>query len=269
MKLSLTTFLAFASVLERTQHRAEALSSPSPDFGYVVKHTPTTTQQQNEPPVVSTVDLSNDKSVKLFFPATSRQFSQTTESGTKIATNDGRGDIVWPSGFSLSRLIAHCPALVDGRNVLELGCGLGVVAAAACKYSRPNHVALADIDKSVLALAYASCVQLQRSSASVSRCVMDWKDRSTWPAQNYDVLLGSDILYEKSSILSIVNVLQHYLCSEPEDDGTMKRAIIVDPVNQVNRDAFCYAACKAGLDVEQEGFPGSPELVLLSVTPFL
>ena len=219
-------------------------------------------------PVVSTVDFGKDKFVDLFLPADSRQFSScdTIEQGTKMTTADGRGDVVWPSGFALSRLIAHCPSIVDGKDVLELGCGLGAAAAAACKYSRPNHVAVTDKDKSALALAYASCVQLQRSRASVSRCVMDWKDPSSWPAQDYNVLLAADVLYDRASILPLVSVLQHYLCGG-SDSEKLKRAIIVDPIGQVNRDAFVFAAFKAGMEVEQEEFPGSPDLMLLSVYP--
>lgn len=216
------------------------------------------------PPVVSTLDFGQDKFVDLFLPADSRQFAENKDKGTKMTTKDGRGDVVWPAGFALSRLIAHCPDLVEGKDVLELGCGLGAASAAACKYARPNHVALSDRDRSSLALAYASCVQLQRSRASVSRCCMDWSDPSTWPAQDYNVLLAADVLYEKAGVLPLVSVLQHYLCSS---DGNTKRAVLVDPVKQVNRDAFCFAAYKAGLEVEQEKFPGSPDLMLLSVYP--
>jgi Lysine methyltransferase len=226
---------------------------------------------QRLPPVVSTVDFGQDKFINLFLPANSRQYAENTGKGIKVATKDGRGDVVWPAGFALSRLIAHCPSLVEGRNVLELGCGLGAASAAACKYAKPNHVALSDRDKSSLALAYASCVQLQRSTASVSRCWMNWNDPTTWPAQDYNVLLAADVLYEKASILPLVSVLQHFLCtSDSNDDGqdNTKRAVIVDPVNQVNRDAFCFAAYKAEMEVEQETFPGSPDLVLLSVIPF-
>lgn len=231
--------------------------------------TKTTTKPKTPPPVISTVDFGQDKFVELFLPADSRQFAENTKKGSKMTTLDGRGDLLWPAGFSLSRLIAHCPSLVDGKNVLELGCGLGAASAAACKYARPNHVALSDRDKSTLALAYASCVQLQRSRSSVSRSCMDWSDPATWPAQDYNVVLAADVLYEKASILQLVSVLNHYLCNSDgsKNGDTSRRAVIVDPVNQVNRDAFSFAAYRAGLEVEQEPFPGSPDLMLLSVYP--
>jgi hypothetical protein len=251
----------------------QGLSESQFGNGRFVSAVDTWTTRDNDkpaPPVVSMVDFGLDKYINLFLPANSRQYAERTAArGIKVTTKDGRGDVVWPAGFALSRLIAHCPSVVEGKNVLELGCGLGAASAAACKYASPNHVALSDRDKSSLSLAYASCVQLQRSKASVSRCWMNWNDRTTWPAQDYNVLLAADVLYEKASILPLVSVLQHYLCnSDGNDNGVnTKRAVIVDPVNQVNRDAFCFAAFKAELEVEQETFPGSPDLVLLSVVP--
>lgn len=227
----------------------------------------TTSTVQGEPPSVSAIDLGQDKLVKMFVPSNSRQLSKNVKRGTRVTTSNGGGDIIWPSGLALSRLIAHCPALVDHRNVLELGCGLGIVSLAAAKYSRPNHLALSDKDKTVLSLAYASCTQLQRSRASISRCIMDWSDPATWPAQDYDVLLAAEVLYDKSNVLPLVKVLHHYLTTK-SSDGKMKRAIIVDPANQVNRDAFCYAAFKAGLEVDQERISGVSDLVLINVSPF-
>mmetsp|Transcript_13849 Transcript_13849/g.30993 ORF Transcript_13849/g.30993 Transcript_13849/m.30993 type:complete len:268 (-) Transcript_13849:1826-2629(-) len=219
--------------------------------------------QQDKHPTISTVYLgAEDKEIRIFVPENSNtQFPKKVERGRR-ASSQKRGT----SGYALSQLIAHCPSLVDERNVLELGSGLGMVSAVACKYSRPNHVAITDGDKSLLSLAYASCVQLQRSKASVSRCCMDWKEPSTWPRQEYDMLLAADVLNDKPSILPLVNVIQHYLCNEAKA-GMQKQAVIVDPVNQVNRHVFCSAARSAGLDVDLKEFPGSPDLMLLNISP--
>mmetsp|Transcript_51722 Transcript_51722/g.124832 ORF Transcript_51722/g.124832 Transcript_51722/m.124832 type:complete len:324 (+) Transcript_51722:129-1100(+) len=254
--------------------------------------TPTTTITTSK---VATVDLGFDRFVELLMPANSRQLSSSSSKskssrhnnrrGTKVQTDDGGGDVVWPAGFALARLIAHSPVLVEDRDVLELGCGLGLVSAAACKYGRPHHVALSDCNRDALGLAYASSTQLQRSRASVSRCQMTWNDPTTWPAQQYDTILASDVLYDKSNILPLVKVLQHYLCQGEARGGdgmNEKRAIIVDPINQINRDAFCFAAHKVGLFVETQEFPApttlgssssdyhdsGPELVLLNVSPY-
>mmetsp|Transcript_3921 Transcript_3921/g.10270 ORF Transcript_3921/g.10270 Transcript_3921/m.10270 type:complete len:274 (-) Transcript_3921:67-888(-) len=238
--------------------KADALSSSGSDRA-IAKPNGT----KNKPSTVSTVYLGGkDKEIRIFVPEKfSSKFSKkfTRKDGSPV---DRRG----PSEFALSQLIAHCPSLVDERNVLELSSGLGLVAAVACKYSRPNHVAITDHDKSLLSLAYASCVELQRSKASVSRCHMDWSEPSTWPQQEYDMLLAADVFNDKDNILSLVNVIQYYLCNDTECK-IRKQAVIVDPINQINRNLFCYAARRAGLRVDQKEFPGSPDLMLLSISP--
>lgn len=253
-----------ASIL--TDNNVSALSRSRFGNSAATSVTANTTTGKKLLPLIETVDLGEDKLVSFFVPPDEENRQKNGEKGMKVTTFDGSGDIIWPSSFALARLIAHCPSLVNGRDILELGCGLGLVSAAACKHARPHHVAVSDCDRSVLSMAYSTCTQLFRSRASVSRCTMDWSDRTTWPNQNYDVLLASDVLYEKAAVLPLVNVLQFYLCSEGEHDMP-KRAILVDPVNQVNRDAFCYAAHKAGLEADPIPFPGMHDFVLISVTP--
>lgn len=214
----------------------------------------------NKPSILKTVSLGGeDKEIKIFVPENPSSTNVESQSGS---TNHSRGT----SGFALSQLLAHCPSIVNDRNVLELSSGLGMVSAVACKYSRPNHVAVTGRDKSLLSLAYASCVQFPRANASVSRCCMDWSKPATWPQQEYDVLLAADVLCDKPSILPLVNVIQYYLCNDTKDD-TRKQAVIVDPVDQQNRQMFRYAARRAGLNVDEKEFPGSPDQVLLSISP--
>ena len=213
---------------------------------------------------VKTIDVGKDMQLSILMPPdeSNRQLSMEHRAGTTITTSDGRGDVIWPSSLALAKLISHCPFLVKDKAILELGCGLGLPSLTALLFSDPAHVALSDKDNCVLSLAYMSSTQLNRGRASVSRSTMDWSDITTWPKQKYDLLIGADILYEKSSILSLIDVLKFYL----EDIDLNKRALLVDPVSRPNRDAFSYAAFKAGLDVEEEIFPGKEDFVLLSIT---
>jgi 16S rRNA G1207 methylase RsmC len=137
--------------------------------------------QRSEAPDIQTIDLGQDKLVK--------NFVGNGNNRSKKRSAD----------VALARLIAHCPSFVDDLNVLELGCGFGVASAAASKHARPNHIALTDYDPDNLKRAYTSVTQLHRSEASVSRCVMNWNDKTTWPNQNYDILLGSDVLRENAT----------------------------------------------------------------------
>eukprot|EP00980_Cylindrotheca_fusiformis_P005457 scaffold1169_cov120-Cylindrotheca_fusiformis.AAC.7 len=209
-----------------------------------------------KPPSTKFIDMGQDKLVEIFIPP--KEQNRDTNNAAAVAA------ALHPSSVALARMMAHCPALIESKNVLELQCGLGLVSATACKHARPDHVAVTDRDSSLLSLAYAACTRLQRSKASVSRSTMDWTDRSTWPNQKYDLLLASDILSEQSSIAPLTTVLQYYL-SAGKNDRHRKRALIVDPVEQVHRDAFCYAARRVGLDVDVSPFPGMKNFVLLDI----
>ena len=137
-------------------------------------------------PKVETVDLGQDKLVSLFVPHDDHDYDDDDDHDGvgMIRQRRKKNKMKKCANLAMARFIAHSK-IIDGHDVMELGCGLGLISAAATKHAKPSHVALTDVDATMLAKAYSSCTQLNRSKASISRCVMDWNDRSTWPNQNY------------------------------------------------------------------------------------
>ena len=98
---------------------------------------------------------------------------------------------LWPSGLALAR---HVAALdVDGRRVLELGCGLGLPSLAA---------ALGGAD--VLATDWADdAIELLRSNAERNDAPLRvarvrWSEPEPLVAgAPWDLVLGADLLYEE------------------------------------------------------------------------
>jgi hypothetical protein len=153
---------------------------------------------------VASFNLGGGHVVRLFVPAFDALGAASGSDGEVAAKfRDqfyGAGDVVWPSSLALARLVANCPSFVKGRRVVELGCGLGLVSAAALT-AGPRTLCLSDLNGAVLALALRSCTELQdpttaggsgatagaAAGATLGACAveafegLDWTKPSTWP----------------------------------------------------------------------------------------
>lgn len=111
---------------------------------------------------------------------------------------------LWPSAVALSHyLVRHLD--LEGRRVLELGCGLGLVSVVAAL--RGARVLCTDHDEAALHFA--------RRNARGNACngvrfrLVDWR----CPAlrRRYDCILAADVIYESRSFVPLVSLLKRYL----------------------------------------------------------
>lgn len=150
---------------------------------------------------------------------------------------------VWPSSQVLAdRLVAERGA---GRTLLELGCGLGVVALGAA--AAGFDVTVSDYYDDALAFAR---VNLARASYSASAQMLDWRALPD-DLPRYDVVVASDVLYERPYAGLVAQVLARTLAP----NGI---AIVADP-GRVAAPEFVDAARALGLTVAE------PEIVELPV----
>jgi predicted nicotinamide N-methyase len=97
---------------------------------------------------------------------------------------------LWDSaGGIASRLAKLNPK--PGTKVLDLGCGMGLAGAAAAALG--CNVLLADLESPALLLATFNCLPF---ASRVRALQLDW--RTDRLSEKFDLILGSDILYEKS-----------------------------------------------------------------------
>jgi len=94
----------------------------------------------------------------------------------------------WPGGQALARYLLDHPALVNGRSVLDVGCGSGLVAIAAAK---AGAVAVAASDTDPFA---RTAVQLNARANQVTVSVVRDVLSST---HDVDVVLAGDVWYEQ------------------------------------------------------------------------
>jgi predicted nicotinamide N-methyase len=96
---------------------------------------------------------------------------------------------LWPASIALSLFLSKHLHLVRGKNVLELGCGLGLPALLIAPFA--NEVCATDLDANAVDLVRRSAL-LNRAS-NVDTRVLDWSTLSA--GMNYDVVLMSDVNY--------------------------------------------------------------------------
>ncbi|MBI4536116.1 MAG: methyltransferase domain-containing protein [Ignavibacteriae bacterium] len=164
---------------------------------------------------------------------------------------------IWASSIELAR---YClgETLLRGKRVLELGCGLGLVGIAAAKAGA--HVTMSDYEVDELEFAWCNAVmnlppQVLASSVTVSN--LDWRYAVSGM---FDVVLASDIVYERTSFLPIIRLLRQVLAPRG-------LAIFTDPSRSVGEEFFKTAdlegfAVKTRL--HQVSFDGNTNRIVLA-----
>lgn len=146
---------------------------------------------------------------------------------------------VWPSARVLAaRVLREAGA---GRRLLELGCGSGVVAAAAARAG----FAVTATDYYAEALDFTRVNVWRATGAECETRLVDWR---ALPADlgHFDLVVASDVLYERPYAALVARTLVHALAR-----GGL--ALVADP-GRLAAAEFVEQARALGLDV------GEPEL---------
>ncbi|CCK78918.1 predicted methyltransferase [Desulfobacula toluolica Tol2] len=109
----------------------------------------------------------------------------------------------WASGQAMARYIIDNPRLIEGKRVLDFGCGSGVAAIAAAKTGAAK-VWASDIDPCAV---HATALNCQLNSVSVE-VIEDWETCPEAP----DIILASDVLYDEKNL----PLLDQFIACAPE-----------------------------------------------------
>lgn len=116
----------------------------------------------------------------------------------------------WISGLVLAGIVGRC--VLHGLRVLELGCGLGLVALAAASAGGDVTVN----DRSKYALAFTS-VNAEDNGLRVQTVQCDWaspqplEQRGPW-----DLVVGSDVMYDDRSVPALLALLGRIVSPDGE-----------------------------------------------------
>lgn len=152
--------------------------------------------------IESQVTIGPDEVVQIIHPANSDEL--ISEQDFAVDDRLPYWADLWPAAVVLARFIRGLRG--EGRSLLELGCGSGVVATAAARAG--FEVTVTDY--------YADAPQFARSNAwrnaqvdITARCE-DW---NSWPSdmRGYDLVVASDVLYEQRNAPLIARAMAQSL----------------------------------------------------------
>jgi predicted nicotinamide N-methyase len=95
----------------------------------------------------------------------------------------------WAGGQALARYVLDNPDVVQGKRVLDIGAGSGIVAIAAARAGAASVLA-ADIDA-------FSCAAVRLNAAANDCTVTVTQDDLIGTANGWDVILVGDLFYER------------------------------------------------------------------------
>lgn len=144
--------------------------------------------------------------------------------------------VLWPSAVVLAKLLAERP--MNGQRVLEIGCGLALpsmVAAAA------GAIVLATDTHPATKIFLEHNLQLNELESHVGFLKLDWRNFDRNSIGEFDLIIGSDLLYDLKQPLILANFLVALKCPKTE-------IIIVDPDRPYRQD-FCNAMQEKGVEL--------------------
>lgn len=147
---------------------------------------------------------------------------------------------LWASSTVLAGHLRQRPGLA-GRDLLELGCGLGLAGIAAAQAGA--SVVMTDYEDHALEFArFNAALNLDGTALSrVSLRRMDWRDEDV--RGTFDIVVGADIVYERTSFTPVLSLVRRVL----RPGGVF---ILADPQRETGRE-FIGLAGAGGFAVSE------------------
>ncbi len=111
--------------------------------------------------------------------------------------------VVWPAGLALAEEMSRFP--VTGKNILELGCGIGLTSLVLAR--RGAHITACD--------HHPLAEDFLRQNAALNGLRSITFLNASWPGPNpllgrYDLIIGSDLLYERDHAALLAGFIDHH-----------------------------------------------------------
>jgi hypothetical protein len=140
--------------------------------------------------------------------------------------SDGTAGFIWCAGRRLATLLASQRHLVRNRKVIELGAGCGLVGIAASEAGAAevlltDHAAVVPLLEHNISLNEAKG---GNTTVLTAAATLEWGSEAPSKARPYDVVLGSDLLYNTAvDYQKLVRTIVSCLCVDGSPRASLPR----------------------------------------------
>ncbi|KAF9076505.1 putative methyltransferase-domain-containing protein [Rhodocollybia butyracea] len=158
--------------------------------------------------------LINEKILRFDFDTQNNQNTGTISISLRLDASPGCGGIVWPAGQILSNyLIKKGPAYLQGKRVVELGSGTGLVGLTAASLGA-NKVWITD-QKPLLNIMQQN-LSMNSLERNCSVAELDWGTSIPHMISPPDLILAADCVYFEPAFALLVQTLDALATKETD-----------------------------------------------------
>ena len=120
---------------------------------------------------------------------------------------------LWESSVVLSRYSLKHNSIFENKKIIELGCGCGLLGISILKEIPVEKYTFSDYNSSVLDNLKDN-LKLNGISQKVKNIDIkqdDWKDYEKMTANEYDIIIGTELIYKGGAILELAKVINKIL----------------------------------------------------------
>ena len=114
---------------------------------------------------------------------------------------------LWPSAKGLAQYLFDNKHLAAGKNILELGCGLGLPSLLSAKWGA-QKVTATDLIDAALDHVLQNARMNEINMDNFETRVLDWTKVLPDSMMDYDLILAADIVYEKRFVNHFVDLIR-------------------------------------------------------------
>ncbi|CAK7352894.1 unnamed protein product [Dovyalis caffra] len=214
------------------------------------------------------ISLSNDNEV-IHIKLRDQNFKINVLSKEYQHTCKSTGMMLWESARMMASVLAVNPTIVEGKKVLELGCGCGGICSMVAAKSADLVVATDGDTKALELLAHNVASNLRKPSlAKLITKRLEWGNREHIEAikelssDGFEVIIGTDVTYVPECILPLFATAKELISCDRIGRGDQKAVLILCHIfRRVDEPSLLSAASQFGFKLVDKwplGIPSNP-----------